>query len=138
MELTPKEKTKKKQESIFAYISLSVFVLFIILFGYFGTTPRTQPTQQEMITPEKLQTAVQEMAQFMVKDDNRIGLKMWAKALGQSAHDFESAASLYAKIRQASNDFSVYKNPQEVSSLIQLLGNQDMIFDEVILESLKK
>lgn len=86
----------------------------------------------ESITPDRQQEAVRSMADFMVKDDNVIGLRMWARSLGISAPEFASAATLRENIRRNTNDFSIYRDKKELTRLVELLGNQDLILDEVV------
>jgi len=74
------------------------------------------------VTPDKTQSSVQAMADFMVKDGNITGLRMWAQSLGVSSPDFASALTLREEIRRASNDFSIYRDKKEVLRLIELLG----------------
>lgn len=85
----------------------------------------------------KERDAVRGMADFMVKDDNIIGLRMWAGSIGVSAPDFVSAASIRAEISKATNDFEPYRDPNEVLKLMRVLADQDAMFLEVLNESLK-
>ena len=86
----------------------------------------------DSITPDRMQSGVRAMADFMVKDNNVIGLRMWARSLDTSAPDFASAATLRANISRASNDFALYRDTEELTRLVELLGNQDVILDEVL------
>lgn len=88
--------------------------------------------QETVITPEKMQSGVSAMADFMVKDGNVVGLRMWARSLGVSSPEFSSATTLREEIRRASNDFAVYRNKDEFSKLIELLGSNDAILQEVV------
>jgi hypothetical protein len=72
------------------------------------------------------------MADFMVKDGNVIGLRMWARALGVSSPEFSSAATLREEIKRASNDFAIYRDKNEMLRLVELLGNNSSILDEVV------
>jgi hypothetical protein len=90
------------------------------------------PKSDTAITSDKMQSAVRAMADFMVEDDNVIGLRMWARSLGISAPDFASAATLRENISRNTNDFSIYRNKEELARLVELLGNQDMILNEVV------
>lgn len=98
-------------------------------------TAATPPKPVEVVPINKQQEAVRAMADFMVKDDNIIGLRMWARSLDTSAPDFASAASLRANISRASNDFALYRDNDELTSLISILANQDAMFIEVLNES---
>ena len=102
--------------------------------GY--STPTPQETKSS-ITPDRIQESVRAMADFMVKDENVIGLRMWARSLGISAPDFASAATLRENIRRNTNDFAIYQNKEELTRLVELLGNQDAIFIEVLNESMR-
>lgn len=88
--------------------------------------------QETAITPEKMQSGVSAMADFMVKDGNVIGLRMWARSLGVSSPEFSSATTLREEIRRASNDFTIYRNKDELFKLMELLGNKDATFSEVV------
>jgi hypothetical protein len=68
----------------------------------------------------------------MVKDDNVIGLRMWARSLGISSPEFSSAATLREEIKRASNDFALYRDKNEMMHLVELLGSNTSIFDEVL------
>jgi hypothetical protein len=72
------------------------------------------------------------MADFMVKDDNVIGLRMWARSLGVSSPEFSSAATLREEIKRASNDFAIYRDKSEMMRLVELLGSSPATLDEVI------
>lgn len=106
--------------------------------AYFANTAQdydgyAKPKVQETtITPDRQQTGVRAMADFMVKDGNVIGLRMWARALGVSSPEFSSAMTLREEIRRASNDFAIYRDKKELFELINTLGDQNEIFKEVI------
>jgi hypothetical protein len=92
-----------------------------------------RPSEQKAaITPDRQQEAVRVMADFMVKDGNVIGLRMWARALGVSSPEFSSAATLREEIKRASNDFAIYRDKNEMLRLVELLGNNSSILDEVV------
>jgi hypothetical protein len=57
---------------------------------------------------------------------------MWARSLGVSSPEFSSAATLREEIRRASNDFAIYRDKNELLKLMQLLGNNDAILNEVV------
>jgi hypothetical protein len=117
---------------------VAVCVLLAVVGAFFASMPDTrdgyvQPQEEkEAITPDRQQVAVRAMADFMVKDDNVIGLRMWARSLGISAPDFASAATIRENIRRNTNDFEIYRDQKELTRLVELLGNQDAILDEVI------
>ena len=121
-------------------VSIFFLVVGLILLAIFNTsdTPSVPTQTQEKISPDRLQNAARSMGEFMVKDDNKVGLRMWAKSLGRSAPDFASAESIFANIKQASNDFALYKDTKEMMELVQILSNQDLIFDEVILQTIRE
>jgi len=88
--------------------------------------------EQTTVTPDRMQESVKAMADFMVKDGNVTGLRMWARSLGVSSPEFSSAATLREEIRRSTNDFSIYRNKKEVVRLVELLGDQGEVFDEVM------
>ncbi|MCL9971996.1 MAG: hypothetical protein NBV63_01120 [Candidatus Pacebacteria bacterium] len=98
--------------------------------SYTGNSPQQRPVG--VLDPGKMQSGVRAMADFMVKDDNVIGLRMWARSLGISAPDFASAATLRENIRRNTDDFALYRDKDELTRLIKLLGNEDAIFEEVL------
>ena len=85
-----------------------------------------------VITPDRQQEAVRAMVDFMVKDGNVVGLRMWARSLGVSSPEFSSAATLREEIKRASNNFSIYRGKDELVKLMQLLGNNDAVLKEVV------
>ncbi len=92
-----------------------------------------RPSEQKAeITPERHQAAVRAMADFMVKDDNVIGLRMWARSLGVSSPEFSSAATLREEIKRVSNDFAIYRDKDEMLRLVEVLGNNASILEEVL------
>ncbi|MFZ2728553.1 MAG: hypothetical protein WAZ10_03555 [Minisyncoccia bacterium] len=117
---------------------VGVCLLLALTGAFFANTAQdtdgyAKPKVQETaITPDRQQEAVRAMADFMVKDDNVIGLRMWARSLGISAPDFASAATLRENIRRNTNDFSIYRNKEELTRLVELLGNQDAILSEIV------
>lgn len=125
---------------------LLAFFVFMLLIFYFYLTPKpetisqqTQTTQSTTeISPDKLQNGVRSMADMMVKQDNRIGLRMWAKSLGVSAPSFSSSETMLVTIKKYSNDFSLYRDKKEVLKLAKVISSQDLIFDEVLLQSVKE
>ena len=91
--------------------------------------------EKSTITPDKTQAAVRAMADFMVKDDNVIGLRMWARSLGISAPDFASAATLRENVRRNTNDFEIYRDSKELTRLMETLSNENAMLLEVLNES---
>ncbi len=83
------------------------------------------------VTPDKMQSSVRAMADFMVKDGNIIGLRMWARSLGVSTPEFASATTLREEIRRASNDFALYQNNDELLKLTKLLDSSSATLNEV-------
>lgn len=116
---------------------IGVFGLLVLTGAILANTPDSgdgyaRPTEQKMaITPNKQQEAVRSMADFMVKDDNMIGLRMWARSLGISSPEFSSAATLREEIKRASNDFEIYRDKSELFKLFELLGNDGTTFGEI-------
>ena len=106
--------------------------------AYFANTAQdtggyAKPKAQETaITPDRQQNAVRNMADFMVKDDNKIGLQMWARSLGVSSPEFSSASTLREEIKRASSDFAIYRDKDELMGLMKLLANQNATLDEVL------
>src|SRR3989344_7776842 len=86
-------------------------------------TAATPPKPVEVAPTNKQQEGVRAMADFMVKDENIIGLRMWARSLGVSSPEFSSAATLREEIRRASNDFAIYRASKELTRLIETLRN---------------
>ncbi|TSC70659.1 MAG: hypothetical protein CEO12_239 [Parcubacteria group bacterium Gr01-1014_46] len=103
--------------------------------SYTGNLPRQEA--KDVVTPDRQQEAVRAMADFMVKDDNVIGLRMWARSLGISAPDFASAATLRENIRRNTDDFSLYRDKKELTRLVETLANQDSMLLEVVNESIR-
>jgi hypothetical protein len=96
-----------------------------------------RPSEQKAaITPDRQQEAVKAMADFMVKDDNVIGLRMWARSLGISSPEFSSAATLREEIKRASNDFAIYRDKKEMMRLISLFADSDALFIETLNEAM--
>ena len=121
-----------------------LFVGSFLLFAALTATPSSSsgtgyetPKTDRSISADKMQSAVRSMADFMVKDDNKIGLRMWAQSIGVSAPDFASAATLRANISRASNDFSLYRDKDEFTKLVSTLSNTDSMFIEVLNESMR-
>ncbi len=98
---------------------------------------QTPKADRSSISADKMQSAVRSMADFMVKDGNKIGLRMWAQSIGASAPDFASAATLRANISRASNDFALYRDKDEFTKLVSTLSNSDSLFIEVLNESMR-
>lgn len=101
--------------------------------SYAGNLPRQEA--KDALTPDRQQEAVRGMADFMVKDNNVIGLRMWARSLGTPAPDFASAASIRAIIAKASDDFAIYRNKNEMLRLVETLSNQNTMLLEVLSET---
>lgn len=139
---TNMRKDADRQTKIKNTVAVSSFLLIVglILLVVVNTSDTASvPTQtQERISSDRLQNSVRSMGELMVKDDNKIGLSIWAKLLGRSVADRSSAETIFAIIGQASNNFTLYKDRKEVLKLVQALANQDLIFDEVILQSLRE
>lgn len=92
-----------------------------------------RPSEQKAaITPDRQQEAVKTVADFMVKDGNVVGLRMWARSLGVSSPEFSSTATLREEIRRASKDFAIYRDKNEMLRLVELLGSDAAILDEVV------
>ncbi len=92
-----------------------------------------QPSESKTtITPDRQQEAVRAMADFMVKDNNVIGLRMWARSLGISSPEFSSTATLREEIRRASSDFMIYRDKNEMLRLVELLGSDAATLNEVV------
>lgn len=117
---------------------VGVFAVLVLTGAILANTPDTRdgyarPSESKAtITPDQQQEAVRAMADFMVKDDNVIGLRMWAWSLGVSSPEFSSAATLREEIRRTSNDFVIYRDKEEMLRLVELLGNNNSIFEEVL------
>lgn len=128
-------------------VAVVVIILFGLLVWWMTTRPATQENQPPVnqpqtsstndLTPEKLQAATKSMAEFMVKDSNRVGLRMWAKSLGQTPPNGASAETIYASIKATSNDFALYRSRDELLKLIQILADQQGIFDETLLQAIR-
>jgi hypothetical protein len=139
---------KKSKQTLVDKIVLWSLVAFCVLGGalvlldnwagrndtpsYAGNLPRQEA--KEVITPDRWQEGVRGMADFMVKDGNVIGLRMWARSLGISSPDFSSAATLREEIKRVSNDFAIYRDKNELKRLIETLADSDRIFTETLLE----
>lgn len=92
-----------------------------------------RPSEQKAaITPDRQQEASRAMADFMMKDGNVIGLRMWARSLGISSPEFSSTATLREEIKRASNDFAIYRDKDEMLRLVEVLGNNASILEEVL------
>lgn len=89
------------------------------------------------ITPDRQQEAVRAMADFMVKDGNVIGLRMWARSLGVSSPEFSSTVTLREEIKRATNDFEIYRDKKEMMGLISLFADSDALFIETLNEVMK-
>ena len=113
------------------------FIFISIISSGSSPQPATQNERTSALTPDRMHSSVRAMADFMVKDDNKIGLRMWAQSIGVSAPDFASAATLRANISRASNDFSLYRNKDEFTKLVSTLSNTDAMFIEVLNESMR-
>ncbi len=117
---------------------VAVLGLLALTGAYFTNTSQdydgyAKPKAQETaITPEKMQNGVSAMADFMLKDGNVVGLRMWARSLGVSSPEFSSAATLREEIRRASSDFAIYRDKNEILRLVELLGSDTAILDEVV------
>jgi hypothetical protein len=117
---------------------VAVVGLLALMGAYFANTADNPDayakpiTPNVAITPNRQQEAVRRMADFMVKDENIIGLRMWARSLGISAPDFASAATLRENIRRNTDDFSIYRDGDELLKLVQLLGDNHEILKEII------
>lgn len=98
-----------------------------------GNTPDSRGAYegQATVAPDRMQESVKAMADFMVKDGNVTGLRMWARSLGVSSPEFSSAVTLREEIRRTSNDFSIYRDKNELMRLVELLGNNGAVFDEI-------
>jgi hypothetical protein len=108
---------------------VGVIGLLALIGAILANTPQdtggyAEPKAQETaITPDRQESGVRAMADFMVKDGNVIGLRMWARSLGVSSPEFSSAATLREEIKRASDDFAIYRDKNELFKLIDLLGN---------------
>lgn len=108
---------------------VGVVGLLVLTGAYFANTGQdydgyAKPNVQETaITSEKMREGVRAMADFMVRDGNVTGLRMWARSLGVSSPEFSSAATLREEIRRASNDFALYRNKEKLFELTDLLNH---------------
>lgn len=122
---------------------VGVFALLMLVGAFFASMPDTRdgyarPQEEKVtITPDRQQDAVRGMADFMVKDDNVIGLRMWARSIGVSAPDFASAATLRENIRRNTDDFALYRDKEEMMHLVSVLADQDALFLETLNESMR-
>lgn len=116
---------------------VGIFVLLALMGAILANTPDSRdgyarPVESQVtITPDRQQEAVRAMADFMVKDDNVIGLRMWARLLGVSSPEFSSASTLREEIKRASKDFAIYRDKNELFKLIELLGNDGAMLNEI-------
>lgn len=123
---------------------VGVFALLMLVGAFFASMPDSggegyaRPSESKAaITPDRQQDAVRGMADFMVKDDNVIGLRMWARSIGVSAPDFASAATLRENIRRNTDDFALYRDKDEMMHLVSVLADQDALFLETLNETMR-
>jgi len=150
-DLSAKETQEKIKAEIKQYkqrqlgVGVGVILIFAIIVGFIiyavqnsEPTTTTPPTPSSDMAPQQFQNAAKAMAEFMVKQDNKTGLRIWHKSLGSAPPDFASSETLYANIKRLSSDFALYRDKNEVLKLVRLLSDQNIIFDETILQILKE
>src|SRR3989338_8940721 len=119
-------------------VSILLVLLIVGIATYdSNVSPLSEPIKQfENINPNRMQSSVRAMADFMVKDDNLTGLRIWAQSLNVSSPEFSSATTLHEEIRRASDDFAIYRDSKELTRLIETLSNTDKMFIDTLGESI--
>ncbi len=103
-----------------------LFALFALIAYAVTTAPGMEqqtPVQekQESIYADEFQKTWQDNADFMVKENDLVGLRAWAQSLNISVLEFASAATLREEIRRASSDFSIYRDKESTERLLVIL-----------------
>lgn len=95
----------------------------VVVRGQPGFEEAVQKTQQQPQSgyADEFQKTWRENADFMVQENDLVGLRAWAASLGVSIPDFASAATIREEIRRASNDFTIYRDKESSIRLMVIL-----------------